>query len=267
MIRLIGIEVYRNLSLKNFLIIVALILGPIFYNLYRVDQYSLINALDFFSFNISVFLPFLFPLLVVLIYAQPFSSELSNNYIMYTRIRIDFKKYIFIKLLSNNILVFIGFFSVVFIIFVYSFFIEPYLGLVHYEPENLNLTVQELLTYDINMFTFTQLIKTSTLMYGLIYSGWVGLNAMLYSSMAMIATLLFRNVFVALSIPFLFYHISSFVVAVLGFPEFLFDASIFPFNIDQQPIKIAFVPFLIVLGITTFMIIKLVNNVENKRLD
>ncbi|MBU5468722.1 ABC transporter permease [Virgibacillus sp. MSJ-26] len=267
MAKLISIELYRNLNFKNSIIIAGLILIPIIYNIYRIDQFSLVNSLDLFSFNMSVFLPFLFPLLVVLIYAQPFSNELSNNYITYTRVRIDFKKYILIKLISNSILVFLSFFVVVFIIFLFSYYIEPHLGFVNYEPENINLTTEGLLDYDISMFTFTQLIKYSTLLYGLTYSGWVALNAVLYSSMAMLATLLFRNTFVALSIPFLFYHIGSFIIAVLGFPMFLLDASIFPFNVEQQPIYIAFIPFLFVVGVTGSMFFRLLNNINNKRFD
>lgn len=267
MAKLLSIEIYRNFNLKNGIIIAGLILIPIIFNISRIDQFSLVNPLDFFSFNMSVFLPFLFPLLVVLIYAQPFSNELSNNYITYTRVRIDFKKYILIKLVSNSIVVFISFFIVVFIVFLFSYYLEPYLGLVNYEPENVKLTSGSLLDYDINKFTFTQLIKYSTLLYGFTYSGWVALNAVLYSSMAIIATLLFRNTFVALSMPFLFYHIGSFVIAVVGFPMFLLDASIFPFNIVQQPIYIAFIPFLVVCGITSFMFFRLIHNINYKRFD
>lgn len=213
----------------------------------------------------SSFIPFLFPLFVVLVFAQPFSYEFTHNYIFYTHSRTDFKHYIHTKLLSNCITVFITFVITIFTIFLISYYIEPVIGIITYQPEQLvGHTTQELLHYEQTMFTFSQLISISPLLMGILYSLWVGLNAILYSLMAVLALLLIENIFVALSVPFLFYHISSFIVAVLGFEKFLFDSTIFPFNIEQQSFLTLIPPFLVVVGINIFMYRLFIKRLKNR---
>ena len=229
------------------LMVLALVLIPILYNLIRINDINLVSPLQYFEFNISLFLPFLFPLFAILIFAQPFSHEFSNHYLLYTRTRIDLKDYINGKLISNASLVFLGFFLVVIALFVFSVYIEPQLGLINYRPELVVDSVAELARFDQGLFTFSQLMASSPWLFAFVYAGWVALNAVAYSSLAILCLLLIPNIFIALSIPFLFYHIASFIIALLGFPEFLFDASIFPFNVDQQSITTVLLPFSVVL--------------------
>lgn len=247
-------EINRTIIIRIILTITALVIITISYNLYRIDQYALINRLDFFSFNMSSFIPFLFPLFTVIIFAQPFSNEFTNDFIFYTHSRIDLKDYIHNKLVTNSFVVFVSFFATIFLIFIFSYYIEPLFDLVTYQPEQLiGLSTQEVLRYEESMFTFSQLVTYSPLLMGVIYSFWVGLNAVVYSTMAILTLLLIENTFIALSIPFLFYHISSFVVAVLGFENFLFDATIFPFNIEQQSLITIFPPFVIVVALNMWL--------------
>ncbi|MFH7519035.1 hypothetical protein, partial [Pseudomonas syringae group genomosp. 7] len=82
-----------------------------------------------------------------------------------------------------------------------------------------------------------------TLTYGLVYSFWVAINAVLYSVAAYVFTLIIKNNLLALSLPFLWYFIVDFAFAILGFPQYLMSSTVFPFNIEQQPIWTIFVPF------------------------
>lgn len=140
--------------------------------------------------------------------------------------------------------------------FVFLVCIEPYLSLVNYRPELVVDSVAELARFDQELFTFSQSIASSPWLFAFVYADWVALNAVAYSTWAILCLLLIPNIFIALSIPFLFYHIASFIIALLGFPEFLFDASIFPFNVVQQNIITILLPFsvIIMLNILTYLL-------------
>lgn len=179
---------------------------------------------------------------------------MSHNYIFYTHTRINFKDYIDEKLIVNSITVFSTFFVAILSIFIFSYYIEPAIGIITYRPDQLiGLTNQELLHYEEYMFTFSQLIKLSPLLMGIIYSFWVGLNAVVYSTMAMLSLVVVDNIFIALSVPFIFYHIGSFIVAIMGFEYFLFNETIFPFAIAQQSLITIIPPFIIVVGINLWL--------------
>lgn len=265
--KLIKYNFNKSTLFRIFIIVVALVFIPVGYSIFGLNQHSFISPLDYFEFNISLFLPFLFPLLAVLIFTQSFSNELLNNYILYTHTRVDFLRYINSKLVANSILVFFSFFIVIFFSFLLAYYVEPLIGLITYQPEQLNLSAHEIIHYNSNLFTFSQLIHYSPWLMAGVYSLWVGVNAVLYSTMAMLAIFLISNLFVALSLPFLFYHISSFIIAVLGFPRLLFDATIFPFNVDQQPIATVLIPFSVLLGINLLMYIILIKQIKNKQVN
>lgn len=247
MTRLLRQELHKIISFKFVFLWSILIISPILYTLLRIKEYSLLDRLDFYELTMSTMLPLLFPLIVVLIYLVSFSNEITNNFIFYTRLRIDIENYLVTKFTINAILVFIIMFSFSFIPFVFAFYIEPLFNFIVYEPENSGLTFSELIRNSYERLTFSQLLEYGSFIYGFSYSVWVGLNGILYSSLGFLSLLLLKNRFLALSIPFLLYHLGSFIIAVLGFPMLLLDASIFPYNTIQFPIWVVFIPFLFIL--------------------
>lgn len=96
------------------------------------------------------------------------------------------------------------------------------------------------------------------LTYGLIYSLWVSVNALVYSTIAFMLLLVVDNPFIALSAPFLYYHIFNFITGVFATPWFSPLSTIFPFNIIEQPLWTVLVPFslllFIIIGLYVFII-------------
>lgn len=247
MINLLRNEISNFTSVKTIFIWLVIIISPIIITLVRLNQYSLIDSLDFFELIMTAFLPLLFPLIVVIIYLVPFSNEITNNFLFYTRLRVSIHRYLAVKIIANSIMVFVILFSFSFIPFLFVFYLEPLFGFVNYEPENTGLSESELIKDTYKRLTFSQLIEYSSFAYGFLYSIWVGVNGVVYATLGFFALLLTKNKFVALSIPFLLYHLGSFIIAVVDFPMFLLDASIFPFNTVQFPISVVFIPFLFLL--------------------
>ena len=247
MISLLREEINNNISFKFIIVWFLIIISPIIYNLFRLNQYSLLDSLDFFELTMTTILPLVFPLIVVIVYLVPFSNEITNNYLFYTRLRINVQRYLTIKFAANSIIVFVIMFSFIFIPFLFSFYIEPLFGIVNYEPETSGLSTPELIKNTYERLTFSQLLEYGSFTYGFLYSIWVGLNGVIYATIGFFALLLVKNKFLALSIPFLLYHLGSFIIAVADFPFLLLDASIFPYNTVQYPILIVFIPFLFLL--------------------
>ncbi|WP_338554534.1 ABC transporter permease [Paenibacillus sp. KS-LC4] len=181
-------------------------------------------------------------------FVASFSGEVKNRFLTYTRMRRQISKTLFIKLTANSILTFSFFFVLIFILFLFAFYIEPHLGIAKYDPEGYGLIKDTLAAETYTRRTFTQLLKFGTFTYGFHYSFWVGLNAALHSAIGFYLVLLVRNRFLALSLPFIFYVISSYALAALGLESYRLNYLIFPFDRSQDPIWTAIVPFAILVA-------------------
>ncbi|TYS63938.1 ABC transporter permease [Bacillus infantis] len=228
-------ELYRAATWRQITIwaLLILILPTVQFLLIK-DNYVFYRQLDLFLRLNSNFVPLLFPIIVVLVNATQFVGEQKNDFIQYTRLRIPLTTYLYGKLLTNAILTFTISFLIVFLPFVFSMYIEPFLGVVKIYPPDGN---------PIPYTTFEQLLFLGTLPYGIIYSIWVGLNGMMYATIALLAVMILDKPFVALSIPFIYYLLADFVTQVLGVFKFSPSSTIFPFSISQQPLWTVFVPF------------------------
>ena len=132
----------------------------------------------------------------------------------------------------------------IFLPFLFIVYFEQKLGIIHYSPSNEHMRIPAV--------TFSQFLSHGALTYGFIYSSWVAVNGIVYSTIAFFLLLNVSNPFIALSIPFLFYHILNFVTGLFHVAIFSPLSTIFPFNIEQQPLWTVLVPFsflLIVLAI------------------
>ncbi|MBS4189809.1 ABC transporter permease [Bacillus sp. FJAT-49705] len=230
-------EFKRVATWRQFTIWMLLILViPTIQFLLIKDNYVFYRHLDLFLRLNSNFIPLLFPIIMVLVNTIHFVGEQKNYFIQYTRIRIPLSTYLFSKLLTNAVLSFSIAFLITFIPFVFSMYIEPYLGIVKLYPTEGN---------PIPYTTFEQLLFLGTLPYGIIYSLWVGLNGMMYATIALLALMILEKSFIALSIPFMYYLLANFITQALGFDKFSPSNTIFPFSISQQPLWTVFVPFTI----------------------
>jgi hypothetical protein len=231
-------------------LLLALLILPSLYATSTSDEYALFGEADFFALIVSFALPLVFPLIAVAIFALPFSNELSHRYILYTRTRTNVGRYLKRKLLANIAVAFTVFFLASFIPFLWAFVVEPAIGVIGpFRPTMAGLSPAELVAYPASVHTFSQLLSFGPWAYGLGYSAWLGLNGALYASIGFQLLFVVPNRFIALSIPFIGYHILNFVFAVLAIPEFS-PAMVFPFNLVQFPIWTAFVPFTVLALLT-----------------
>ncbi|KPC97191.1 hypothetical protein LR69_04596 [Geobacillus sp. BCO2] len=127
--------------------------------------------------------------------------------------------------------------------------------MIHYSSLNENMHIPAV--------TFSQFLRYGEFVYGLVYSVWVAINGVLYSTIAFMLLLNISNPFIALSLPFLFYHIFNFVTALFDIPMFSPLSTIFPFNIEQQPLWTVLVPFLFLLVVSVTLFVFSIRN-ENE---
>lgn len=228
-------EFKRVATWRQFIIWMSLILVfPTIQFLLIKDNYVFYRQLDLFLRLNSNFIPLLFPIIMVLVNATNFVGEQKNHFIQYTRVRIPLSTYLFSKIIINAILSFSIAFLITFIPFVFSMYIEPLLGIVKLYPTEGN---------PIPYTTFEQLLFLGTFPYGIIYSLWVGLNGMMYATIALLLLMILKNPFIALSIPFMYYLLTNFITQAIGYDKFSPSNTIFPFSISQQPLWTVFVPF------------------------
>lgn len=251
-------ELSNNLKIKLVALWLLVMFIPIVYYFVLKDSYVFRDTLDIFTFLLEGILVVIFPLLATLIYLPSFSSELNNRFIVYTRLRVSIKKLLFVKFMTNGILTFSVFFTFVFSMFLFSFYISPSQGWVLFEPEIYGLTESTLIEDSYTRHTFTQLLVYGPMAYGLAYSFWVGINAAIYATIGFLSLLLIPNKFVALSIPWLLYIVGSFITSISILRPFKLSDTIFPYAYAQQPIWTAIIPFLTLccLCLVLFIIIR-----------
>jgi hypothetical protein len=243
------VEIKRAVTLRNLLIWLAIIILVPAVRFYTIrNGYEFYEPIEVFQETVSSFIPLLFPALTIIIFLPSFLQEQRNNFIFYTRPRIPLTTYLLSKGLVNACLTGIVTFFLIFIPFLFIQYIEPSLGIIHYTPKDQNAVIPN--------YTFSQFLLHGTFLYGFIYSLWVAVNAIVYSTIALMLLLIVNNPFVALSIPFVCYHVFNFITGVLNIPMFSPLSTIFPFNIVQQPLWTVLVPFstlvFILIGIFTF---------------
>lgn len=205
------------------------------------DRYEFFSPIEVFEESVSTIPAMLFPVLAILIFLPNILAEYRHNFLTYTRTRIDLSVYLVAKGLVNAILSGIVLFSMIFMTFLFVMYVEPLFHLVEYTAVTDGVVIPTT--------TFSFLQEIHPMLYGFSYAVWIGVNGSLYATMAYLLILTLDNLFVAISIPFLAYHILNFVAGIFQVPQFSPLSTLFPFNITAQPIWTIFVPFLLFLSI------------------
>jgi hypothetical protein len=222
------------------------------------NNYIFDRPTDTYIILLREIIPLFFPAIVVIICIPSFLGELRHNFIMYTRTRVPIQIYLFSKAIVYMVVTGIVVFLLLFLPFLFITYIEPKLGIIQY-------------TQDVSMMrdvrvTFFYFMKYGTLVYALVYSSWVTVNAMIYSTIAFVLLLLLDNAYLALSLPFIYYNVGNFVTAVLGLEIFSPAITIFPFNIGEQPLWTVLVPFAVLVVILLVLLLLLVKNKRERLL-
>ncbi|MDR1264006.1 MAG: hypothetical protein LBK42_00160 [Propionibacteriaceae bacterium] len=182
-------------------------------------------------------LTLLFTLAVALPYALPFSDLLRNRFVTYTRTRQSLRRTLAGHWAANATATFVTGFLIGLV---------PYLwvvaGDVKYAPEMYGLdTPAAVAEGELAWSTFTQLLSHGQWALPLAVSGWLGLNAVVWSSLAMCTVTLVRNRALSLSLPWVAWFAIMYVMAVLGLEAYSPNL-IFPFNLEQMPLANLAVP-------------------------
>ncbi|OZV13300.1 hypothetical protein CIW83_05350 [Tissierella sp. P1] len=226
MINCLYSEIKKFSSLKKILYILIIIIIPFTIQFLAIQEgYIYYITREIFEESIQGIISMLFPVLIMVVYANGYIVEYKNEYIKYCQSRVDIWTYIKSKLLANSIFTFIVGALIILIPYFFCQVIVPRYGLVELTPITEKMYPRE------NNLSF--LLEYSSLAYILVYTIWVGINAVLYGNMAMLISLHKKNGFISLSIPVLFYHLGNFFLAVIGFEKFSPLASVFPLSLRK----------------------------------
>ncbi|CUA78979.1 ABC transporter permease [Anoxybacillus suryakundensis] len=248
-----AVELKRALTKKNILLWFSMVIFLPASRFYMISKgYQFFEPVEVFQETISGIVPLLFPAIVIIVYLPSFLQEQRNKFITYTRPRIPLRTYIASKGLVNAFFTGVVTFLLIFIPFIFIVYVEKHLGIINYSSPTENVRIPAV--------TFSQFLRYGDLAYGFIYSLWVAINGVVYSTIAFILLLNVSNPFIALSIPFLFYHILNFVTGIFHVAMFSPLSTIFPFNIEEQPLWTIFVPFLFLIA---FLVLAFVFTLRN----
>lgn len=246
--------VNRNYIMKG----IGIMMIPFIICFIQMNDYAFGNEYDFFTFLLGEFVMLLFVVPLLFIYVIPFSHEVKNRYIVYTRLRIPLPIYLKVKFQANIILTFCIVFLFVFVCFLFCFYLEPLLKFAQID-ERFFETGNYYTLYSENsaVSALTTFFTYGSLVFGFVYSIWIALNAVLWVSFAFLLVLLIKNQYIALTMPFVFYLLQNFLFGALHLYHLRFYTFIFQFNYLQLPLFQAMTPFfmlslivLLLLGVT-----------------
>lgn len=253
---LIFSEFKKALSVRFFLFSMVLIFLPLIVVIPIINgSYQFFRPLEVHSQLLSSSaIALLFPILLVPLFSGSYANEKKNNFLLYVKPRVRLTDYLFAKGLVNGIVTLIVVFSMIFIPFMFIKYLDLFFNVIQYEADYYE---------PVSVGTFEFLAEKSVFLYGVVYSIWVAINGALYVTVAYLFSILIKNRFVALTIPFLWWFIMNFITGILGIESFSPVYSVFPFLITSQPVWVVFVPFitLIVAIIGLLIFIKSKNKV------
>ncbi|MDR1431722.1 MAG: hypothetical protein LBI99_06345 [Propionibacteriaceae bacterium] len=174
----------------------------------------------------------LFQLAVVVPYALRFGIFLRNRFITYTRVRCSLRRYLGRHFAVNAVIAFIIFFAVGIIPNLWVVF-----GGFSFNPgAYFLLTPQEIAQAEAAWTTFSQFTVYGPWAFPVVFSLWLGVNAVLYSSITLCLIMLMKNQIIPLVLPWLASLVLSFGFAVFGLEAFS-PGLLFPFNLTQLPME------------------------------
>lgn len=254
---LLAVEWKKALTLNRILLCLVIIFIPTTVQFFYVKTgYTFYRPVEVHTEVVGSLIALLFPIFFIILYSNNYADEKKDNFITYMKSRTRLSDYLLAKGIINAVLSFIVAFAMVFVSFVIIVYIEPLFNIIVYETEDIIDSV--------SVGTFEIFLSYGTLTYGLVYSFWVAINAVLYSTAAYVLTLMIKNNFLAISLPFLWYFVVDFAIAILGFPQFSMTSTVFPFNIGVQPIWTIFVPFTVNVVILVSLILYINANFQEK---
>ncbi|MGA3674352.1 ABC transporter permease [Lysinibacillus agricola] len=252
----IGVEFKKIFTFNRVLTWFLIITLPVWIQYLIIhDGYSFTDNIDLYGRLLNGIGAMVFPILVLFVFTDTIIHERNNNYLTYTKIRIDFNIYLNAKIIVNALLSFGVSFLYAFLPFLFAQYVNPPVEFISNVGNSGDLQ---------GTVTFDQLLVYGPFVYGFIYSIWVGINGVLYATLPLILCLILDNSFVALSIPFVWYQGMSFISAVLGISRFAPLYTVFPYSIIQQELWTVFVPFTILLitVIVSYVYLKKRNSIE-----
>lgn len=208
------------------------------------------DNLDVYSRMMGSPLELILPLIAVLAGCLGFYQEIGNRFASNTRVRVDVKTYVGIRYLVAGVWGFAVFFLLAFVAFVVAFYIWPTLGNPSINPGSYHLTPEQAVQDSYGRANYTSLLQFGPLVFGLIYSVWVGLSGAIYAMLGIASLLLLRNRVLALALPFLLYFVETILAAILGSPNSGLVYSLFPFGLSPVPLLVAVLPTF-VIGLAT----------------
>lgn len=191
----------------------------------------------------------LFPVYVVVLSCLRLYREVPGS----QRVTMRKEGYIFGRLVTAGSISFVACGLSTFVLFVLAFYIWPALGNPSVDLSVYFMTPESAITESYTASTYSQILASGSLTFGILYSLWVGFCAAVWTSLALAALLTVKNRPLALTLPFLLYVGQWAAASLLGNVRASFVASIFPFGYQQTSILAGAAPMLVLAVISALI--------------
>ncbi|WP_322924357.1 hypothetical protein [Paenibacillus campi] len=252
--RLILQEIKSQFSIKSMLGLLVIAIACLVAGSVQSRSYILRDQLDLLGLVMNLILPLVFPVLVLIVYVFQFVGEVRHRALVYTRTRISIVHLLAVKQTANMWTTFIVFACMTLLIFMYVYVVDPLYVHTSFYPERFGINS---MNHAQNMYmrhTFTSFLQYGTFAFAGIYCIWVGIFACLYAGIALQLVILLSNSLLAISLPYIFYILASFLCSVIpGLYYFQPFRVIFPLYDVQAPLWTA----LLTLAVHMFIFIGL----------
>jgi len=215
----------------------------------RMGAYVIASPLDLFEIGLEIE-SLLFPLLCSLLGGFPLISQVSEGYLQQVRTRVPIGAYVRGAVARAGLRAGVVVAVAVFSWWAFCWWVEPLLGLAHDYGASPATPPAE-------MSTFSQLLHTSSLLYGISYSLWVGLWGALIAALAAVLLIVVPQRLLALALPLIVWWVDNLIWSNLRHPQFAAVFAVFPGGLTQQPVWTVLVPLTLWGGALAMLLLSL----------
>ena len=208
------------------------------------------SSTDVFAYMMRDAVPIAFPVIVVVFGCLSLTWSLNHRFLVLTRTREDVTVRLRRLFLVNAAVVGAVMAATTLLAALVAYWVVPAFGLVEFRPQYIGITPEKVHAMDLANNTWSFLLAHGAPVYALVYALFVGVSGALWASLAFTLVLLVPNRYLALSLPFVIYHMGNLASGILQAPRFSPASSVFPFNITAMPLWTAFVPMTVLALVT-----------------
>jgi hypothetical protein len=244
----------------------AVIVLPLWFGVSGVAGSAFRSNFDIYQQFMNSPIDVALPIFAVLLGCLPTYWNVRHRFASNTRTRMPVRRYVLLRIATSTVIPFCTLFLWSFISFIVAYYVWPDLGNPGVQPSVYEMTSGQAILDSYGSVSYSEFLQYGPLVYGLLYSVWLGLGGALYAAIGVLALIYLRASTFALTIPLIIYVGETIIATLLGNPHGALLFSLLPFGVTQTDPLDAAMPTLILAALASIASLRLLATIDRGHL-